>query len=162
LSRFERERRLFVLSTADVKAYILGVVNQWFSMTYIQIAIAVLVAILGILNTLAVSITERKREFGVLRAMGGMPGQVRRIVWMEGAAIGIIGLILGFSLGAVNLYYTLEMVHRHVTGISLAYEFPRQIALGLVPVILIAALVAALTPAEYAVRTSLVEALEYE
>ena len=131
-------------------------------MTYIQIAIAVLVAVLGILNTLTVSITERKRELGVLRAIGGMPGQIRRTIWMEAFAIGTIGLILGFVLGAVNLYYSLEMVHRTVTGFALAYEFPWRISLGLIPVMLLAALLVATGPAEYAVRTNLVEALEYE
>jgi putative ABC transport system permease protein len=162
LARFEHERRLFVLSTDDARQYVLGVLDQWFAMTYIQIAIAVLVAVLGILNTLTVSITERKRELGVLRAIGGMPGQIRRTIWMEAFAIGTIGLILGFVLGAVNLYYTLVMVHREITGFELTYEFPWRIGLGLIPVMLLAALLVATGPAEYAVHTNLVEALEYE
>jgi putative ABC transport system permease protein len=162
LSRFEHDRRLFVLSSEDVKQYIMKIVDQWFGMTYIQIAIAVLVSILGIVNSLAVSISERKREFGVLRAIGGLGMQVRGSIWIEAVSIGVIGLILGFALGAVNLYYTLEMVRRQLAGMPLDYAFPLQLGLLLIPIILLAAVVAGFGPAEYAVRTNLVEALEYE
>jgi len=162
LGRFAKDRRLFVLSTEDVKRYVLGVVDQWFSLTYIQIAIAVLVSILGILNTLTVSITERKRELGVLRAIGGLMTQVRVAIWLEAVAVAVVGLVLGFALGAANLYYTLQMVRRDFTGMALGYEFPSNIALALIPIILAAAVIAAFSPAEYAVRTPIVEALEYE
>ena len=162
LSRFEHDRRLFVLSSEDVRQYIMQIVDQWFGMTYIQIAIAVLVSILGILNSLTVSISERKREIGVLRAIGGLAMQVRESIWLEAVSIGLIGLILGFALGAVNLYYTLEMVRRQFAGMALDYSFPVQLGLQLIPIILLAAIVAGVGPAEYAVRTNLVEALEYE
>jgi putative ABC transport system permease protein len=162
LSRFEHDRHLFVLSSEDVKQYIMQVVDQWFGLTYIQIAIAVLVSILGILNSLAVSISERKREIGVVRAIGGLAMQVRRSIWLEAVCIGLVGLILGFALGAVNLYYTLEVVRRQFAGMALDYTFPLQLSLQLIPIILLAAIVAGVGPAEYAVRTNLVEALEYE
>ena len=69
-----------------------------------QIAVAVLVAILGIVNTLTVSITDRRRELGVLQAVGGLRSQIRRTIWIEALSIALIGLVLGFALGAVQLY----------------------------------------------------------
>jgi ABC-type lipoprotein release transport system permease subunit len=60
------------------------------------------------------------------------------------------------------LYYMLEMTKRDITGANLPYQFPVSIALMLVPLILGSAFIAALWPAESAVRGSLVEALEYE
>jgi ABC-type lipoprotein release transport system permease subunit len=83
-------------------------------------------------------------------------------VWMEAAAIGIIGLALGISAGAVMLYYELQAIQHDISGFPFAYEFPWGIVGMLVPVILFAALGAAILPAESAVRGSLVEALEYE
>jgi hypothetical protein len=65
-------------------------------------------------------------------------------------------------LGAVNLYYTLGMVRRDVGGQDLDYLFPFGLMLFMVPAILLAAFIAAIGPAEAAVRGSLVEALEYE
>jgi putative ABC transport system permease protein len=162
LERFSGERQLFVLTNRELKAYILKVTDQWFGLTSVQIAVAVLIAVLGIVNTLTVSITDRRRELGVLQAVGGLRGQIRRTIWMEAISIGVIGLALGFVLGAVNLYYILQMVHRDIAGLRLAYEFPVSVTLALVPTILGAAFVAALWPAESAVRGSLVEALEYE
>ena len=73
-----------------------------------------------------------------------------------------LGLVLGFALGAVNLYYILQIVERDIAGMRLDYFFPVGVALALVPTILAAAFIAALWPAESAVRGSLVEALEYE
>ena len=162
LSRYAGERQVFVLTNGELKAYILRITDQWFGLTSVQIAVAVLVAILGVVNTLTVSITDRRRELGVLQAVGGLHGQIRRTIWMEAVGIGTLGLVLGFALGAVNLYYILQIVQHDIAGMRLAYEFPVGVALALVPTILGAAFVAALWPAESAVYGSLVEALEYE
>ena len=162
LDGFARERRLFVLSNKEVRNYVFKVTDQWFGMTYLQLFVAVLVAILGIVNTLTVSITDRRRELGVLRAVGGLRNQIRHTIWMEALAIGVIGLILGLGAGAVNLYYMLTVSRESFAGIALDYTFPFAIAALLAPVILGAAFGSSLFPAETAVRSSLVEALEYE
>ncbi len=162
IERFAGQTRLFVLTNADVRAWITGLTEQWLTLAYAQIAIAVLVAILGIVNTLTVSIIDRRRELGVLQAVGGLRSQIRHTVWMEALAIGAVGLVLGLAVGAVALAYLLEMAQRDISGTALAYRYPFGIAALLVPLILGSALVAALWPAESAVRGSLVEALEYE
>jgi putative ABC transport system permease protein len=162
LERYAGERQVFVLNNDEMKGYILEIAGQWFGLTYVQIAVAVLVAILGIVNTLTVSITDRRRELGVLRAVGGLKGQIKRTIWMEALGIGALGIVLGFGLGALNLYYVLEIVRRDVIGMRFAYQFPTSVALGVAPVMLAAAFVAAIWPAELAGRGSLVEALEYE
>jgi putative ABC transport system permease protein len=162
VERFAGERRVFVLTNTELKDYILRVTDQWFGLTSVQIAVAVLVAVLGIVNTLTVSITDRRRELGVLQAVGGLHGQVRRTIWLEALSVACLGLILGFALGAINLYFTLQIVHHDIAGMRLDYQFPVSVALGLVPTIFAAAFIAAIWPAESAVRGSLVEALEYE
>jgi putative ABC transport system permease protein len=162
LTRFEGRQRVFVFTNEELKRYILKITDQWFGLTSMQIAVAVLVAILGIVNTLTVSITDRRRELGVLRAVGGLHGQVRRTIWLEALSIAALGLVLGFALGAANLYYILQIIQRDIAGMRLDYTFPVSVTLGLVPTILAAAFIAALWPAESVVHGSLVEALEYE
>ena len=162
LDLYGGQQRLFVFTNREVRSYITRLTDQWFGLTYVQIAVAVLVAILGIVNALTVSITDRRRELGVLRAVGGLRWQIRHTIWMEAAAIGTIGLILGLALGALQLYYSVEVEQRDIIGIGLGYAYPFRMALALIPVILGAAWLAALGPAERAVRGSLVEALEYE
>lgn len=154
--------KLFVLTNQELRRFIIRITNQWFGLTYIQIAVAVLVAVLGIINTLTVSITDRRRELGVLQAVGAIRQQIRRTVWIESLAIGFLGLCLGLGLGVFQLYYSLEISRRDIAGIRLNYEYPVEVALWLIPIIMGAAFIAALGPAESAVRGSLVEALEYE
>ncbi|MGJ5813570.1 FtsX-like permease family protein [Paludibaculum fermentans] len=162
LRRFGERTRFFVLTNGEIRAFILKITDQWFGLTYVQIFVAVLVAILGIVNTLTVSIADRKRELGVLQAVGGLRSQVRHTIWMEALAIGTLGLLIGYALGAVNLYYILEVTRRDIAGMRLNYRYPFEIALTLIPVMLGAALLSGAGPAEAAVRGSLVEALEYE
>jgi putative ABC transport system permease protein len=162
LEQFGNQRRLFVLTNREVRRYILRLTDQWFGITYVQIAVAVLVAILGIVNTLTVSITDRRRELGVLQAVGGLRNQVRGTIWLEALAVGTVGLILGLALGALQLYYSLHISAEDMAGLRLSYEYPYSIALWLLPGILLVAFLSAIAPAETAVRGSLVEALEYE
>ena len=110
--------RLLVLTNREVRDWIMKLLDQWFAMTYNQIVVAVLVAVLGIVNTLTVSITDRRRELGVMQAVGGLRNQIRRTVWLEALSIGVIGLVLGTGLGAINLYYSLGMVKRDLGGIG--------------------------------------------
>jgi putative ABC transport system permease protein len=124
--------------------------------------VAILVAVLGIVNSLTVSIADRRRELGVLQAVGALRNQVRHTIWMEAVCVGFVGLLMGLSLGAIYLYYNVKVFMQDTGGIHLAYEFPVLLALALVPVILGAAFFSSLGPAESAVRGSLVEALEYE
>ena len=72
LDQYGKQQRLFVLTNKDVRDYVTRLTDQWFGLTYVQIAVAVLVAILGIVNALTVSITDRRRELGVL--WGGIHG----------------------------------------------------------------------------------------
>jgi putative ABC transport system permease protein len=162
LERYAGRRQVFVLTNGELKSYVLKLTGQWFSVTSVQIAVAVLVAILGVVNTLTVSITDRRRELGVLRAVGASHGQIRRTIWIEAMTIGVLGLALGFAFGAINLYYVLQIVQHDIAGMRLDYQFPVGTALALVPIMLGTAFVAAIWPAESAVRGSLVEALEYE
>ena len=75
----------------------------------------------------------------MLQAVGGLRGQIRRTIWLEALSIGVLGLALGFGLGAVNLYYILQIVQHDIAGMRLGYAFPFGTVLALVPTILGAA-----------------------
>jgi putative ABC transport system permease protein len=162
LGAYAGKRQVFVLTNGALRDYIQRLASQWFGLTYVQVIIAVLVAILGVVNTLTVSIADRRREFAVLQAVGALSQQLKRAVRLEAIAVAAVGLCLGVALGAVNLAYVLEIVQRDMTGMRLAYRFPLATAVVLVPVIAAAAFVAALWPSRSAGRDSLVAALEYE
>jgi putative ABC transport system permease protein len=161
-AQFPEQRRMFVYLNREVKNRVLSNSDQFLGLTYIQIFIALLVAVLGVANNLSISITDRRREFGVLRAVGALGMQVRRSVWLEAVTIALVGIVLGAAFGSLDLFYELELVRHDYAGLTLDYEFPFRILLTLIPVILIAAWAASIAPSESAARSSLREALEYE
>ena len=67
---------------------------------------------------------SRRRELGILRAVGGFRRQIRGTIWLEAIAIGIIGLALGLVMGALNLYYELQAIQTDISGMVLDYSFP--------------------------------------
>lgn len=162
LARFAQNRRLFVLSNQEVRSYVLRLTDQWFMMTWTQLLVAILVATLGVVNSLTVSVADRRRELGILRAVGGFASQIRWAIQMEALAIGVVSVILGLAVGALHLYCVLEMTSRDFPGLQFDYSYPFAVAAALFPIILFTAMAGALGPAEAAVRGSLVEALEYE
>ena len=80
---------------------IAGQVNQLLYLIYALLALAVIVSLFGIVNTLVLSISERTRELGLLRAVGTTQRQVRRIVRYEAVITSLIGGVLGIVVGAV-------------------------------------------------------------
>lgn len=162
VNRFAGIRQVFVLTNDESRRYVIDLAQQWFGLMNLQVAVGVLVAVLGIFNALTVSVSDRKRELGVTRAIGALNGQVRRMIWIEALTLALLGIALGAVVGSINLWYLLEVVRRDVAGVRLAYDFPFGTLLMVVPVLFAAAIAAAIGPAEAAVRTPLTEALEYE
>jgi putative ABC transport system permease protein len=76
-------------------------VNQLLFLVYALLGLAIIIAILGIVNTLALSVFERTREIGLLRAVGLSRPQLRRMVRLESIAIAVLGAVLGVGLGIV-------------------------------------------------------------
>ncbi|HET6919286.1 MAG TPA: FtsX-like permease family protein, partial [Jiangellaceae bacterium] len=76
-------------------------VNQLLYLVYALLGLAIIIAVLGIVNTLALSVFERTREIGLLRAVGLSRPQLRRMVRLESIAIAVLGAVLGVGLGIV-------------------------------------------------------------
>jgi putative ABC transport system permease protein len=161
-SGFAQQRRMFVMLNREVRARVMSNTGQWLGLSYIQIAVAIVVAILGIANTLLVSVTDRRREFATLRAIGAFRNQVRHSVWLEATSIAAIGTVLGIIFGAIDLLYERQMVRHDYAGLSLSYQFPWHLVLVLSVSVILAAWFSALAASEIAARNSIVEALEYE
>jgi putative ABC transport system permease protein len=161
-SRFAPDRSVFVLTNKDMREEILRLTDQFMALTYVQLLVAVLVAVLGIVNSLTVSITERKREIGIVRALGGESKRVRKAIFLEAACVGFVGVVLGVAAGSTLGYYVVRTFGATVNGWIFPYEFPTAMSLALFPGVLLVSLAAAWYPSTLAVKTPLVEALAYE
>ena len=133
-------------------------VNGLLNLIYALLALAVIVSIFGIVNTLALSIHERTRELGMLRAVGMTRRQVRRVIRYEAVITALIGALLGTALGV--LFAALISRPLADEGFELAYPIG-QLVLILVLAAL-AGVVAAVGPARRAAKLDVLDALAYE
>lgn len=88
-----------VQDQADFKKTLEDQVGQLLNMVYGLLALAIIVAILGVVNTLALSVVERTREIGLMRAIGLSRRQLRRMIRLESVVIALFGALLGLGLG---------------------------------------------------------------
>jgi putative ABC transport system permease protein len=133
-------------------------INGLVSLIYALLALAVIVSIFGIVNTLALSIHERTRELGMLRAVGMTRRQVKRVIRYEAVITALIGALLGTALGV--LFAALISRPLADEGFELAYPVGQ-----LVVILVLAALagvVAAIGPARRAAKLDVLDALAYE
>ncbi|MCM2419767.1 FtsX-like permease family protein [Streptomyces sp. RKAG293] len=91
--------QLKVRDQSDFKELIKSQVNQLLYMIYGLLGLAIIVAILGVVNTLALSVVERTREIGLMRAIGMSRRQLRRMVRLESVVIALFGALVGLGLG---------------------------------------------------------------
>src|SRR5262249_1479092 len=156
------EHRLFVFTNQEYKDYILKIVNQFFAISYLQMLVAIVVAVIGIINTLIISVSERRRELGVLRAIGRLRSQARRLVLLDAGALPVIGVALGGLASVINILFLTRTVAFLMAGWTIPFHFPIGFIFATLPTILAVALLAAWWPAEHAVRLRAVEAIGYE
>jgi putative ABC transport system permease protein len=129
-------------------------------------SLALTVASLGIVNTLVMAILERRREIGVLKALGATDGDVRSLFFAEAGAMGFTGGILGVAFGwligqALTWGTTIYLRRQDLPGVKISYV-PWWLALIAIAVAVALSLAAGLYPAGRAAKLNPVEALRYE
>ena len=148
-----------VMSHDEYKSATSSMVDQVMLGMYALLALSLVIAIFGIVNTLMLSISERTREIGVLRAIGTSDGQVRGMIAIESTLISIMGTVLGLVAGVAagaeirGCYSTMGM-----SVLSIPW---RQLALFLVCSVLVGIL-ASLAPARRALKIPVLDAVASE
>jgi putative ABC transport system permease protein len=135
-----------------------GQINQLLGLIYVLLALSVIVSVFGIVNTLALSIYERTRELGLLRAIGTSRRQVRRMVRQESIITSLIGAVLGVVLGVIFAL----LISRPLEEEGFAMTFPVFTLLALLVIAAIIGTLAAIAPARRASRLDVLDALSYE
>ena len=135
-----------------------GGINTLLTLIYVLLSLAVIVSLFGIVNTLVLSIYERTRELGMLRAIGTSRRQVRRMIRYEAVITSLIGAVIGIVLGVIFAVAIAQPLKEEGFQLAIPIE---QLAILLVLGAL-AGVLAAILPARRASRLKVLEALAYE
>ncbi len=147
-----------VMTKAEYLDMIGKQVDQILTMFYGLLAMSVIISIFGIVNTLVLSVHERTRELGMLRAIGATRSQLRRMVRYESVITTVIGGILGTAVGVLFAY----LIVTQMGGDGLVFGVP-WLQLGLFMLLAAAiGVLAAVLPARRAANIRILEAVQYE
>jgi putative ABC transport system permease protein len=151
---------LVALSNEELKSDVEAQVNEQFGIFYAIVGVAIFASMFGIVNTLSMSVLERTREIGVLRALGSTRWQIRRQVAAESVVIGLIGALLGIAVGAGLGYALLQGLASGIPGVEYRAPFETMVWVAVAGVVL--GLIASIVPARRAARLDVIRALSYE
>ncbi|MFJ5990104.1 ABC transporter permease [Lentzea sp. NPDC092896] len=150
------------ITVQDRSAFVKQTTSQFDTvllMIQILLALAILIAVLGVINTLALSVIERTRELGLLRAIGMRRSQVMRMITVESVVISVFGAVLGLAVGlALGIATVQALKDQGISEIGLPWA-------TMVQYLVVAAfvgVVAAILPAIRAARLNVLDAIAYE
>jgi putative ABC transport system permease protein len=150
-----------IVSVQDKEQFaesIKGQINQLLFMIYGLLALAIVIAVIGIVNTLGLSVIERTREIGLLRAVGLSRSRLRGMVTLESVTIATMGAVLGMVIGLVIGVLLREVLKEDLTVLSL----PITSLLLFLAVAVLFGVLAAVVPAVRAARMKVLDAIATE
>ncbi|WP_327117815.1 ABC transporter permease [Streptomyces sp. NBC_01341] len=149
-----------VMDQQDIRDTFGGFVNTALNIMYGLLAMALLIAVLGVVNTLAMSVFERQQEIGMLRAIGLDRGRVKRMIRLEAVVISVFGAVIGVGLGVFLGWAIGRTLSEEIPGYALVVPWDR-IALFLVLAGLVGVL-ASLWPARSGAKLNMLTAIKTE
>jgi putative ABC transport system permease protein len=135
-----------------------GQINQFVYFVYAMLGVAIIISLMGIANTLSLSINERTREIGLLRAVGMAREQLKSTIRWEGALISLFGTMGGLALGLVVSWSIAQAAAEN----GLKYQLPFVALIVLVVLGALAGIVSALLPARRAAKLDVLAAIAHE
>jgi len=167
-ARAELERTLgpkyhaFAISNASIRGEVMKIFDQTFLITYALLAIAIVVAVLGIINTLAALILERTRELALLRVSGMSSGELRTMILLESALLGVASTIAGVVMGYVLSWILIYVINKQSFGWTIAFHTPVMLIVSSLAVTFAASVFAGIVPARVAARIDIGNAIKSE
>jgi putative ABC transport system permease protein len=165
-ARIDRELgkkyNLVTISNAEFHLEMQKAIERSFAYTSAIEVIALLVGLMGLLNTLLISVMERTREIGMLRAVGTTRTQISRMILLEAVFQGFFGALVALLLGAWVGYLFVTYSLTSSLGWIVDFYFPRQSIFNTIATGVIVAMIAGALPARRAAKLNITEALDYE
>jgi putative ABC transport system permease protein len=152
----------FAFTNASIRREVMTIFDQTFLITYALLAVAIIVAVLGIVNTLAALILERRHEIALFRVLGMSMAEVRRMVLLESALLGAISTVLGVITGYVLSLILIYVINKQSFGWTIAFHTPVALIAGSLTATFVASVMAGLLPSRLANRIDIAGSLKRE
>jgi putative ABC transport system permease protein len=162
VSQFAADRGYVTADRTALRRMVGELIDRVYKLVHLQQIVVGIVAALGVITSLLISVLQRKRELGLLLAVGATPRQVINTVLAEAVLMGVMGTVLGFLIGVPLEWYVLRVVLFEESGFHLDLLLPWGQALGIASGAVLVASLAGLLPALRAVRTRIPDAIAYE
>jgi putative ABC transport system permease protein len=153
------EQGFYLLTRPALRAHILGMVLGLYRVAYAQEVVVAVVGLLAMVTALLLSVLHRRRELGLLRAVGATPAQVFRSIVAEAVLLALLGTTPGLLVGASLEWYTIRVLLFAETGTLLSFHFPWLTAALIFGLMLLIALIASVGPALGTGRLRIAEAI---
>ncbi|MEA2237576.1 MAG: putative transport system permease protein [Thermoanaerobaculia bacterium] len=151
----------FAVTNGEIRGEVMKIFDQTFLITYALLAVAIVVAVLGVINTLAALILERKRELALLRVLGMTIAQVRRMLVLESSVLGLTSTAAGLAMGYVLSWILIYVINKQSFGWTIAFHTPVRLIVTSLAVTFLASLFAGLVPSRLARRIDLAAAMKW-
>ncbi|WP_406304680.1 ABC transporter permease [Streptomyces sp. NBC_00885] len=149
-----------VMDRQDIRNMFGGMINTMLNIMYGLLAMALIIAVLGVINTLAMSVFERQQEIGMLRAIGLDRRKVKRMIRLEAVVISLFGAVIGIGLGSFLAWALGETLKSEIPEYALVVPWDRiGIFLLLAGVV---GVLAAMWPARSAAKLNMLTAIKTE
>ncbi len=157
-----KNENLLIMSGQELRDKAISIFDQTFHIFFALEFIAIVVALLGITNSLMISIMQRRREIALLRSIGAFKSQIKKMVMLEAAIMGLLGCLLGIVSGVVISFIMVYVILKGSFGWTIQYGLHyRVFSWSLLPVF-ITTLLAGYFPARKAKNIPLAEELRHE
>jgi putative ABC transport system permease protein len=160
--RYGASQALFAATRAELHQDVDATLHRMYNLAYAQLFVVGLVALLGVASALFISVLQRRRQLGLLRAVGASRGQVLLSVVAEAALMGIIGGVLGLVVGLGIEWYIVDLMVPDESGLRFPMVAPWAAAGAVFALSALLSTVVGLWPAYAATRLRIPEAIAYE
>jgi putative ABC transport system permease protein len=162
VTQLGRTTRLNVRTNRELRNEVLRVFDNTFAITYALHAISILVAILGVMNALFALTFEMRRDFAILRYIGASLGQLRKMILLQAATLGLLGTTAGMLVGFVLSLLLINVINKQSFGWTIQLSVPFQFLIQSFALVMLFSLLSGILPARSATKNISPEAVRIE
>lgn len=153
---------LNIRSNKELKEEVLRIFDNTFAITYALHIVAILVALLGVMNSLLAMVLAARRDFGILKYLGASTAQIKKTILIQAGIFGLLGNLSGFGVGLILSFLLVFVINKQSFGWTIQWHIPFAFLIQSFLLVMITAVFSGLIPARLAAKTPAPEVLHEE